>query len=152
MGLVTSSCRTDPPALAEVQESALPAGLVEPTAADFARQVIEAHAGLSGDGAAESSAYPASSPPRPAGDLSLYEGERRCVVAHFRGASTAREAAEKKLLSLWDLRQDWVAKQRERAAGSPADHQRSEAIAQRRFDQVCPGGRPSAPFLAQISE
>ena len=152
MGLVTSSCRPDPPTVAEVEESPLSSGLAEPAAADFARQVIEAHAGLSGDGEEADSAYPASAPPRPAGDLARYEGERRCVVAHFRGASTARAAAEKRLLFLWDLRPDWVAKQRERDAGSPADHQRSEAIAQRRFDQVCPGGRPSAPFLDQLSE
>ena len=147
-----SSCSSEGPPVAEVERPPPASGSPELAAADFSRQVIEAHAALSGGGAAESSAYPASSPPRPAGDLARYEGERRCVLAHFRGASPARLAAEKKLLGLWDMRSDWVAKQRERVALSPADQRRFEALARRRFDQVCPQGRPSAPFLDQLSE
>jgi len=114
--------------------------------------VIEAHAGLRGDDEGADSAYPASAPLRPVGDLARYEGERRCVVAHFKDTPPTRAAAEKKLLFLWDLRPDWVAKQRERTARSPRSTERFEAIAKRRFEQVCPGGRPSAPFLAQLTD
>lgn len=113
--------------------------------------MIEAHARVGGEGEAEDSGYPASAPPRLPGDLARYEGERRCVVVHFDGASAARSASEQRLLFLWDLRPDWVAKQREKGAMSPAEQQRFEAIAQGRFEQVCPGGRPSAPFLDRLS-
>jgi len=114
--------------------------------------MIEAHARLDEVVPGTEGAYPSEPPARPEGDFARYEGERRCVLEHFSADDPRRSVFEVKLAMLWDVRADWAAEQLQQLDREPARMKRHEEVAQRQFEQVCPAGRASAPFLAQLKD
>jgi hypothetical protein len=113
------------------------------------RAMSEAHAGLedSEDGETDLSAFEDGLAP---GDFGRFEGERRCLLEHFGEDLAARQQAEERLLALWGVRAEWAETQRHRVADSPDRLGVSNQISQQRYEQVCPGGKASTPFRAQL--
>ena len=121
----------------------------EDSEAALLRAMVEAHAGLGDpeDGEGDLSAFEDGLSP---GDFGRFEGERRCLVEHAGDDVAARQKAEERLLSVWGVRAEWAETQRSRLANSPANLEVSTKISQQRYEQVCPGGKASAPFRAQL--
>ena len=117
---------------------------------ELLRQMEEAHARLGDPEPEFEGAAPPVSSGLSRGDFARFEGERRCLVEHFAADSQARQNAEETLLAVWQVRAEWAVEQRRRLGADPKEMGLVVHIAQQHYEQVCPSGRPSVPFLSRL--
>lgn len=116
-----------------------------------AQALAEAHAGIGALPAPDDAGTLLAAEELGKEDFAMIEGEIRCLRDHFGEGSEELARAEAAVLGIWGADPKWVAGVREHVQQEPGKAAVLLRLIELRYAQVCPDGKASEPFLAQLS-